>query len=437
MIETKTMFGGAAVVGILAAGWDKLKLYLSKLYSLIFVCIQTEGSLSLALTELLMKEFKCSPVGKKKYSGINEYVRPIERAQLVGFEQIPEEPTIWWRGFRPIVVKGGDNPYARMELTFIRGVYVRDVLLVEAINKFNKKNSEKNWKKTDRFYVSRKCGCLGEPRFKQEGNSPTENDSSPERAMIHTIEKFTSRPLQWSREELGQPKRTGAMDNLSLQTVHLKALEEAIRWRESEQWFKQRLIPWKRGWLLAGDPGTGKSAFVRALGQELNVPIYIFDLSTMTNQDFVREWDRCKNHAPCIYLFEDFDSVFEMRKNVAVHALEHGLTFDCFLNTMDGVENTDGLFVIITTNNISVIDPAIGNPTNGGDMSTRPGRIDRIIRFGPLDEKGKCKMANRILRDWPYEKWEHLITEKAYTGAQFQEKCCRLALDLFWDDVNK
>lgn len=182
---------------------------------------------------------------------------------------------------------------------------------------------------------------------------------------------------------------------------------------------------------------TGKSAFTRALAQELNMPIVVFDLSTMNNSDFANAWDTALEYAPCIALFEDIDAVFDGRKNIANTGMEQGLSFDFLLNVIDGVQNSDGVFKIVTTNNPDKIDPALGNVCNGDEMSTRPGRIDRVVHFSALDNEGKEKMAQRILGDFPREKWQHIF-EKAHddTGAQFQERCCRVALQLFWQAKN-
>ena len=38
------------------------------------------------------------------------------------------------------------------------------------------------------------------------------------------------------------------------------------------------------------------------------------------------------------------------------------LTFDCLLNCLDGVERSDGIFTIISTNDVSKVDPALGQP---------------------------------------------------------------------------
>jgi len=162
-----------------------------------------------------------------------------------------------------------------------------------------------------------------------------------------------------------------------------------------------------------------------------------FDLSTMNNRDFTESWAETVSQAPCIALFEDIDGVFDGRKNVVCDGgLERGLSFDCLLNVIDGVDNSDGVFKIVTTNNLDRVDPALGNPVNGSGMSSRPGRIDRVIEFPPLDEAGRVKMARRIFEGFKEEGWRHLLAEGGKdTGAQFQERCCRLAMQMFWEEA--
>ena len=129
-------------------------------------------------------------------------------------------------------------------------------------------------------------------------------------------------------------------------------------------------------------------------------------------------------------LMEDIDAVFDGRRNVAVQS-GPGLTFDCLLNCLDGVQRADGLMVVVTTNHLDRIDPAIGQP---GKIGSRPGRIDRIVSMGCLDDPGRRKLAERILGDWP--EWIEDICKVGCddTPAQFQERCGRLALQLHYSN---
>jgi SpoVK/Ycf46/Vps4 family AAA+-type ATPase len=120
------------------------------------------------------------------------------------------------------------------------------------------------------------------------------------------------------------------------------------------------------------------------------------------------------------------------------------LTFDCLLNCLDGVERADGIFTIITTNDISKVDPALGQPRRLPDgttefISTRPGRIDKAVELTYMDPADKKLMAKRILGDYP-EPYQELLEfidrfpELQETPAQFQERCGQIALACFWKE---
>lgn len=133
---------------------------------------------------------------------------------------------------------------------------------------------------------------------------------------------------------------------------------------------------------------------------------------------------------PCLALIEDIDAVFHGRENVAV-ASGPALTFDCLLNCLDGVQRSDGLLTVITTNHLEQIDPAIAQP---GLIGSRPGRIDRLIRLAGMDEAGRRKIARRVLRDHLAVVDEVCLEGADDTPAQFQERCARLAIALHFGD---
>ncbi len=95
--------------------------------------------------------------------------------------------------------------------------------------------------------------------------------------------------------------------------------------------------------------------------------------------------------------YEDFDTVFNGRKNVT----RTDLTLDVILNAVDGIEPDPGLLLFITTNRIEKVDAAIGGPSNGRNStgSTRPGRIDKSVFVGPPDAAGRYKIALKVTQD--------------------------------------
>lgn len=154
---------------------------------------------------------------------------------------------------------------------------------------------------------------------------------------------------------------------------------------------------WRRGHLLYGTPGTGKTALVRAIAQEADFPVYAFDLSTLGNEEFRHAWNDMQESAPCIALIEDIDGVFHGRENVLAQqeGMRSSLTFDCLLNAIGGIETADGVFLVITTNKPDLLDEALGKPTGTG-TSTRPGRLDRTFLVPPLDDQGRASILRRI-----------------------------------------
>lgn len=202
------------------------------------------------------------------------------------------------------------------------------------------------------------------------------------------------------------------------------------------KWYADRGIPWRRGWLLYGPGGTGKSSIAKALAKKLGMPIYQFYLATLSDNEFIEEWNRM--NTPCVALLEDFDSVFNGRESTTEH---RSLTFDTVLNTISGVDSLDGVMLIVTTNHLEKIDPAIGVVADSASgISTRPGRIDTVIEVSFMSQANKVRMAERMLSDWPDAINTLCVTSAFYenqTPAQWAEACLQVALTRMAQDDNK
>lgn len=442
--------GGAAVTGLLATGWGYLRSFYQYIMSWLILSVTVQGYQSDALQLYLRERFKSSKFGPRLYTAWLLHVRPQQRTQLVSMEVIGSGGRLFWLGWRPLwVCKSDREDESMMEsglntrdygsnslvLTFPRGFFDPDQLVFDASEYYNSRmigsdeRAPTQASRKRRHYVRHLSGSAGSRRaFATGSRRPQPSSSSDTRACMH------HRPVGWSFDELGSeiPAGKSPLKDLALNQEAVKLVEEARFWKDNEGWYRGRGIPWRRGWLLHGPPGTGKTALIRSVAVELDLPVFIYDLASMQNQEMQDAWARMLSEVPCMAVIEDIDSVFHGRENVAVKE-QQGLTFDCLLNCLDGIDRASGLFLAITTNHIERIDPALGRPTEG--LASRPGRIDRILRLGELDELARTQIASRILFD-RIDLQEQVIYEgEGDTAAQFQERCAQLALGQLWDDI--
>lgn len=159
-------------------------------------------------------------------------------------------------------------------------------------------------------------------------------------------------------------------------------------------WYHQRGIPYRRGYLLYGPPGLGKTSFIQALAGELDYNICILNLSENNLTD--DRLNHLMNHIPdrLILLLEDIDAAFNKREQTDEKAYTSGVTFLGLLNALDGVASAEECITFMTTNHPEKLDPAL----------LRPGRIDYKV------------MVNNALR-WQVEK----MFMRFYEGEE--EKC--------------
>jgi hypothetical protein len=131
--------------------------------------------------------------------------------------------------------------------------------------------------------------------------------------------------------------------------------------------YRRHRLAFRRGILLAGPPGNGKTTIVRALGSEAGVPVVVLMGvgEGSAGRSLHRAFERARILAPCILCFEDLDAHLDEPPLLAL-----------FLNLLDGLEALEGVLVVATTNRPEKIDPAIAR---------RPSRFDRVFVIGAPD----------------------------------------------------
>ena len=193
---------------------------------------------------------------------------------------------------------------------------------------------------------------------------------------------YTSRGISWER--FGEPRRKRPLDSVILDKgVKERIVDDLKEFLCSGNWYHSRGIPYRRGYLLYGIPGSGKSAFIQALAGELDYNIAILNLSERGLTD-----DRL-NHLLTVIprrtlvLLEDVDAAFSNRRLQTDSDGYQGanVTFSGLLNALDGVASAEERVLFLTTNHINRLDEAL----------VRPGRVDMTVR---LAEATRWQIAN-------------------------------------------
>jgi hypothetical protein len=431
--------GAAAMTGTFSMCWSYVKSFWTYMKSHVIVTCQVQGDLEEALSMYCWTHFKCSPFGIRNYVGWTIFVRPVKRVQLITMEFIGKKGKLFWRGWRPIWTKRS-GPYegsdivmkdrrfeGGLTMSFLRGTFNLDQLLIQATNEYNSVQAAGENQTRSRYFVRHIFGTDGKMGRKEDDGCVVSNDSN---GQLTATTSLQNRILQWEPDDLGvcRLNHGNAVDQLALSPEGNKMVDEIKRWKTSENWYKDRGIPWRRGWLLYGPGGTGKTSLVRAVAEDLDLPIFVYHLSTLYDDELQKAWQRMQMAVPCVALIEDIDTNFDGRTNIT----GGHLTFDCLLNCIDGVERTGGILLAVTTNQLDKVDAALGIPT-AEKTSTRPGRLDRVLEMHLLDDAGREKLCRRILAEWP-ETWPELIAAGVNeTGAQFESRCTQKAIELFWN----
>ena len=184
--------------------------------------------------------------------------------------------------------------------------------------------------------------------------------------------------------------RVGEMPRRCIETVlcdddRVARLLADVRWfYGAADWYAQRGVPWRRGYLLFGPPGTGKTSVIRAIASELDLDIATLDLGRNgLSDDGLRE---AMLSAPTrtILAIEDIDAAFRERTGMAT-----GVSFSGLLNAIDGVASQEGRALFMTTNHPERLDPAL----------IRPGRADLHIELGLVGPDAATRLFQRFFPD--------------------------------------
>ncbi|MCJ1276653.1 hypothetical protein MMC21_004460 [Puttea exsequens] len=205
---------------------------------------------------------------------------------------------------------------------------------------------------------------------------------------------YTPRTADWG--QFGEPRRKRPLESVVLDKGVKESIVSDLKdFLNNGRWYYDRGIPYRRGYLLHGPPGTGKSSLIQAVAGELDYSIAMLNLSQLGLTD-----DRL-NHLLSVIpkrtlvVLEDADAAFANRRTATD---EHGfqgtkVTFSGLLNAIDGVGSAEERVLFLTTNHPKRLDAAL----------VRPGRIDMAVRLGEVTRWQAGQLWDRFYGNWDEE----------------------------------
>jgi len=186
-----------------------------------------------------------------------------------------------------------------------------------------------------------------------------------------------------------------------------------------------------KGVILYGPPGTGKTLLAKAVASETSATFLRMVGSELIQKylgegpRLVRELFRVADeNAPSIVFIDEIDAVGTKRYDSSSGGeREIQRTMLELLNQLDGFDSKSEVKVILATNRIETLDPAL----------LRPGRIDRKIEIGLPDEKTKRKIfsihTKRMTLDNDVDLEEIIMSKEQLSGADIKAICTESGLN--------
>ena len=214
----------------------------------------------------------------------------------------------------------------------------------------------------------------------------------------------------WEKsKELWEAVSGSSWEDVILDPEMKKGLIEDVQgFFDNRELYGQYAVPWKRGIILHGVPGNGKTVSIKALINSLygrpdqisSLYVKSFETKCNTEQYSIRQiFQAARRCSPCLLIFEDLDSLVD--DNIRSY----------FLNEVDGLESNDGILMIGSTNHLDKLDPAIAK---------RPSRFDRKYHFKLPGERERTLYA---------EYWRQKLIKKN-PMLEFPEEVCRIVAGL-------
>ena len=202
----------------------------------------------------------------------------------------------------------------------------------------------------------------------------------PPRADAKAPKGFWKRTMPWMfKDSTINPKAPKTLDELVGNEQARVEIREVIDMIAVPERYKASGADVPKGMLFVGPPGVGKTLFARAIANEVGVPFYVVEGSSLSGLimglgvlKMKTMFAKLRKHEKAILFIDEIDSIGNSRKQDAGFGgvADMNMTLNTLLTEMDGFRASN-FMIIGATNNDATLDPAL----------MRAGRMDRKIYF--------------------------------------------------------
>ncbi|KAK1561928.1 hypothetical protein Q3G72_003259 [Acer saccharum] len=236
---------------------------------------------------------------------------------------------------------------------------------------------------------------------------------------------------KWSHVFFEHPS---TFDTLAMETKKKEEIKNDLKkFRQGKEYYTKIGKAWKRGYLLFGPPGTGKSSMIAAIANFLDYDVYDLELTTVMDNTELRNL-LIETSSKSVVVIEDIDCSLDLtgqrlkkkekdgdeeekdpikkKEKEESENKDSKVTLSGLLNFIDGLWSACGgeRIIVFTTNHVDKLDPAL----------IRRGRMDKHIEMSYCCFEAFKVLANNYLdidSHKLYVKIESLLGETNMTPA--------------------